>query len=336
MPEARLKILTTNGHESYLTALAKTGHEFYVITKYGNIYNKPWHPAAPEAPSNIAFVEFDEDQKRKLKSGAYDLVIIHSVNNLLWFFPFINMNFIFIAHITLTYRSVKDIIKSVSKIFLYYIFTMFHKTRFVSVGELKKKSWSIINGKLILPTPVVLPPSYPGKGYDRAVVVGNGLKERGIECGYDLIKQIAQKVPLTIIGNNPLIDGAIVPKLRSEFIKAFRTARIYVYAIRAPYNDGYNLAMLEAMAMGMAIVTIEHPSSPIVHKYNGLIGKNVDDIVDHIRMLIKNPSMTDELGRHAQETVFKRFPEQDFLNKWDEVMRFGVHPDKIGLLTRRS
>ncbi len=243
----------------------------------------------------------------------------------MWYSRYFNTPAIFIAHVTLNYATLRDAIKSLSKAASYYSFALTHKTQFVSVGELKKKSWPVVGKLIFLTPPAALPAPGPGKGYDRVLVVGNGIRERGAEVGYDLISQVMQKIPLTIIGNNPHIEGAIVPKQRSEFIEAFRSGRIYLYATRAPYNDGYNVAMIEAMSMGMAIVTIKHPSSPIVHKHNGLVGETAEELVSHIQTLMKNPSLTDELGLRARETVDRQFSETAFIAEWNKIMQAAAH-----------
>jgi glycosyltransferase involved in cell wall biosynthesis len=93
-----------------------------------------------------------------------------------------------------------------------------------------------------------------------------------------------------------------------------------LFTTRFPHNDGYNLAMLEAMLMGMAIVTVDNPSSPIIHNYNGLIGKNAEEIIGHLRSLLANPQLVDELGRNAQKTVNEQFSEELFVKKWNQLL----------------
>jgi len=313
----KLKILTVNDHASYLTMLAKTGHDFYVITKWGN-REYAWGPSDPPVPANITLIEFNNEQKRKIRSGGYDLLIIHNIHDVLWFFHFFGIRTIFVAHIPLFVNTFYDIVKTLSKRFTYRLFALTHNVRFVGISEFKRKTWSIL-GDVIVTPPIALPPADPGKGYDRVIIVGNGIKERGVEVGYDIIQQVRQKIPLSLVGAR-YIEGTIWPKSRQEFEDAFRSGRIYLYAIRYPYNDGFNLAMLEAMAMGMAIVTIENPSSPIIHNYNGLVGKDAEELIGHLQNLLMNRKLVDELGRRAQETVHRQFPEKTFVNKWNHVL----------------
>lgn len=314
----KLRILTINHHEPFLSALAKTGHDFYVITKY-NDHDYSWNPSSHPVPSNFTLIEFNDEQKAKLKAGFFDVLICHTIKDLLFYYSYRKVPYIFVAHITLKYVAIIDVIWSLQKKLTYRVFSLTHKIKFVGISELKYKSWSI-KGEIIRTFPLILPPPDPGIGYGRVIVVGNQMKRRGLECGYDLIEQVMHKIPLTIIGNNPDITSAVIPQNRQEFIDAFRSGRIFLFTTRFPYNDGYNLAMLEAMKMGMAIVTVDNPSSPIVHNYNGLIGKNTEEITAHLRMLLANPQLVDELGRNAQRTVDEQFSEELFVNKWNQLL----------------
>jgi glycosyltransferase involved in cell wall biosynthesis len=314
----KLRIITINHHEAFLSALAKTGHDFYVITRYKD-HDLAWNPSSHPVPENFNLIEFNDEQKAKLKSGYYDILICHTVKNLLFFFPYCKVPCIFIAHITLKNVTFVDSIRSLLKKIVYQLFSLTHKTKFVGVSELKYKSWSI-QGEIIPTFPFALPPPESGIGYDRVIVVGNHMKRRGLECGYDLIEQVMQKIPLTIIGNNPDIVSAVIPKNRREFIENFRSGRIFLFTTRFPHNDGYNLAMLEAMLMGMAIVTVDNPSSPIIHNYNGFIGNNAEEIIVHLRRLLENPQLIDELGRNAQKTVNEQFSEELFVKRWNQLL----------------
>ena len=79
-------------------------------------------------------------------------------------------------------------------------------------------------------------------------------------------------------------------------------------------------AMLEAMQMGMAIVTVDNPSSPIIHGVNGLIGKNRDELIAHCRFLLANPLEVDRLGGTAAATVERDFSQARFLDVWKQVL----------------
>ena len=52
--------------------LAKTGHDFHVITKLGK-REFAWGSSEPPVPENITLIEFNDEQKRKVKIGFGEL-----------------------------------------------------------------------------------------------------------------------------------------------------------------------------------------------------------------------------------------------------------------------
>ena len=94
------KILTFNHHETYLAWLAQTGHHFDVVTQYGSL-SLPWlHDRVP-CPPNVNLVPWGKEVKKKLQEGYYDVVLCHTVKNLVWMFPYRRSKFIFLQHIPL-------------------------------------------------------------------------------------------------------------------------------------------------------------------------------------------------------------------------------------------
>ena len=93
-----------------------------------------------------------------------------------------------------------------------------------------------------------------------------------------------------------------------------------VYTIVQPDGNGYNTALLEAMLLGLAVVTIANPSSPTVRGVNGLIGDNLEELCQHLITLTKNPELRATLGQNAKRTVQSVFNEEGFLNSWRKAL----------------
>ena len=47
--------------------------------------------------------------------------------------------------------------------------------------------------------------------------------------------------------------------------------RVYLNTLVEDYEDGYNLALLEAMSAGMPVISIANKTSPIENGVNGYI-----------------------------------------------------------------
>ena len=311
-----MKILSFNRHESYLNTLAATGHEFDIIIHFGKTH-LPWNKTARPVPANINLVHLGPIVKDKLRQGYYDLIICHTLEDLLCFFFQRSVPFIFIAHIALYFHSIPFCIKSYAKKWLLKIFRFVHSLQLVAVSEFKLETWQE-KGETIVLAPETI--EWDGqRDWSQAIVVGNHIKERGRIFGLDLIKKIQEKIPLAIIGLNPTLPEATAPKDFAEFQKLFSHAGIYVYTMEYPFNDGYNTAMLEAMKLGMAIVSIANPSSPLQHGINGLIASNAEEMITHIQTLQNNPAMAQKLGEGAKQTVQRHFSKQQFIDSWNKV-----------------
>jgi len=316
-----IKVLTFNHHESYLVSLAATGHDFDVVVEKGSL-KLHWNASARDVPDNFRLVKFNQDVRGKLRDKSYDVVICHTVKNLLWLFFYPRQNCIFVAHIPLFWDSLSSWLKSTTKKLLLKTFSLKHNLTFLAVSEFKQNSWGL-SGHTVVLTPENVPPlSPPG---DRPVlVICNQLASRKDELGLELIEEVAKHFPLMVVGNNPGIPYSITPKDYRDFCRIISQARIYLFTIKQPFGDGYNTAMLEAMKMGLAVVSVVNPSSPIRHKHNGLIGDNARDLIEHLRYLLEDPEEVERLGKAAKETITQQFSKSLFVDSWNRVLQDAI------------
>ncbi|MCA2960380.1 MAG: glycosyltransferase family 4 protein [Silvanigrellales bacterium] len=318
-----MRVLTFNHHEPFLVAMAELPAHFDVVIERKGL-SLAWNASARSVPSNFELVDFKTAQYR-LNKGNYDVVISHTVKNLVWMFPYFNVRHIFVAHIPLFADTLRKAFFSALKRLVFRAFKLTHNATFVAVSEWKRDSWAQ-NGYVTPFFPVPFPQNFvatqPSSELMTAVV-GNAIVQRGEELGFSLIQAVSAKTPLRIIGNNPDLAGATVPKDFPHFVKLFSECSIYLYTVRRPFGDGYNTSMLEAMLLGMPIVSVPNPSSPLRHNENGLIGNTVEEIVGHIETLRKNSDLREKLGAAARKTVEERFSKTSFLSAWKKAL--GIH-----------
>ena len=69
----------------------------------------------------------------------------------------------------------------------------------------------------------------------------------------------------------------------------------------------------------MPVITLEHPTSPILHGKNGLIAKDMDELESHIESLLSQPDEIIRLGQGATQTVEQSFSEERFIREWNKV-----------------
>jgi hypothetical protein len=313
-----MKILTFNHHESYIATLASTGYDFDVVVKKGRL-DLGWNIRARRVPNNIRLIEFDSATKLKLETGEYDVVICHTIKNLLWIWRFFKPRYIFIAHIPLFGHTPAQQLKSLFKKLLWILFKSTHKAQFFAVSHFKLMSWGEDAPYAVL-APGEFPPLRESDKPSDVLIVCNNLSQRGEELGLEMICRIAEKAPIHVVGNNPGISFNTRPENFAHFQEIVTGFNIYLYTIKMPWGDGYNTAMLEAMRMGMAVVTVDNPSSPIVHGVNGLVGKTEDELLIHINRLRSDPELVRTLGKAAMKTIESDFSEAKFISTWRTVI----------------
>jgi hypothetical protein len=228
--------------------------------------------------------------------------------------------YVFIAHIPLFRNTLLSALKSLAKKTVWRAFKATHRASFFAVSHFKRDAWNEPGDVAVL-TPEAFPPLKQLAGPSPIAIVCNDLATRGEELGLAMIERLAKDFPLHTIGRNPGIEFNIQPRDFADFQDVVTGFHIYLYTIKMPWGDGYNTAMLEAMRMGMAIVTVENPTSPIVHGVNGLVGKDEAELHRHLVELRGNPALIKHLGQEAQKTIQEKFNREQFLTTWERLIR---------------
>lgn len=314
----QLKILTLNHHETYLCLLGKISCPMDVLVRWRGRDLK-WSPQARRPPAHFTLRQDDERVRSDLKNGAYDVVILHTVEDLLRFFVFRRPAYVFVAHLFLRWNSPQATLKSLIKLWVWLVFRWTHRARMVVISPGKQKSW-IVPSELIINMPGEVTKQDHRTVERPYLIIGNNIATRGPEGGFDRIQKIMERLPLRIVGNNPGIPGAFIPNCTDEFFDMISKGKVYIFLIPAPYEDAYNLGMLEAMKMGLPVVTLRRPDSIITHGHDGLVADSLDDLVTYAKSLVHNEGERLRLGQNAQNTVNSLFSEASFIAKWRSVL----------------
>ena len=150
------------------------------------------------------------------------------------------------------------------------------------------------------------------------------IKERDLMMGYSLGEQISKNYQLVTIGMNPDIPGSRKSKSFEDLLLKFRTNRVYLNTTVEGYEDGYNLAMLEAMAVGMPVVSSHNKTSPILDGENGFSSDDPDYLKRCIELLMKDSVLAKRLGENAKQIVAQKFPINSFIQSWTEVIELAI------------
>ncbi|MFQ5330078.1 MAG: glycosyltransferase [Thermodesulfobacteriota bacterium] len=313
------RILTFNWHESYIHLLAKTGYPFDVVEKWkGGRFG--WITEFRPLPDNCRLIS-EEEATDGLKRGLYSNVIAHNLQDLLFTVEY-RVPVVLIFHNKLSTEialggNTIDRAEYVAQVCR--LCDAMDLLTLVFISQAKRADWGL-EGELILPG--IDGNDYGGWRGDiaRVLRVGNLLKERDLMMGYSIQERILQGRPSTTLGLNPTLADSIMPESWEELKERFRSHRLYLNTTVAPAEDGYNLAMLEAMATGTPVVSIANPTSPLIDGKNGIVSKDEGHLREQIEMLFEDRQQALDIGKRGREAVLDIFPIKRFTERWREVL----------------
>jgi glycosyltransferase involved in cell wall biosynthesis len=275
-----------------------------------------WDERIRPLPGNIVIYP---SVKSALESSSWDWILAHNANDLLdsrsIFLPKV-----FLVHGTLSGRILQDQSNIDGERYLKNLALLLnsYSCHVVYISELKKRDWGI-PGKVI--RTAINPADYGGyRGNVPGILtVGNYLKERGAMLGWEAHRTICRKLPYALVGVNPGLAGSRVAESWEELKESYRSYRIYLHTAQYPYEDGYNLAVLEAMATGMPVATLSHPTTPIKNSIEGIVGSSPEELRRRIIRLLHDPDQAMRMGRAARHKLESEFPYSKFKMDWESL-----------------
>lgn len=309
-----LEILTVNRHTAYLYNLSKTGHRWSVLDGWVD-YNRP-------LPSNYELIDRATAFR---KFPTFDVVIGHSVwLDVRGFIPYClryRKPYIQVIH---GRRARGGFSRSRLRRFAKQLYSNLALRPLVKLGLMHvvfispyaQSDWGLGGTTIDQGIPVNEMETYEGTQAS-LLTVGNMLDRE--HFAFDDLMQMGAKVPIKIVGLNPQIPGCRPSRDWNELRSFYRSYRAYLNVTREPEN-GYNLAMLEAMASGMPVISLRHPSTPIRNGENGFLVGNVSEAVERANQLLANLELARRLGKYARQTIECEFPLSAFQTRWNDLL----------------
>ena len=309
----RLRVLTFNWHETYLHTLASLGGSWDVVPRRKGGREDWWTEVRP-VPANMRLVS-EDDALDRIATARYDLVICHNL---------LDLGLVVDAAVpTITvFHTSKDLEVAHgldAAAFDHYGLPLLARSTPVFVSEMKRQSWGLPG--VVIPPGIDLDAYGDWEGATRRVLhVGNLKRELADVNGMADLQAAAAGLPFTLLGLNPSIPGARLSRDWDDLRNTYRSHRVYLHTTRAPYEDGYNLAMLEAMATGMPVVALSHPSTPLRSRANGVLADDAAGLRLALLELLEDPAMAHRLGAAARATVADQYPLAAFQHRWHAVI----------------
>jgi glycosyltransferase involved in cell wall biosynthesis len=315
-----LDILTFNSHQTFVYNFAKIGARIYVIHKIPGKAIQRWDEAVRPQPPNVTLISLAK-ARELCRRGRLDLAVCHNISDLMAIRD-IEIKKILCLHGTVKGRivtegakisekdwndMVKSYIKAVKNLHIVFV-------------SKKKSKGRDLDGTII--ELGVDPEEYHGYtgNLSKVLTVVNQFIMRRKILGYHLHRAVTRSVGCDIVGNNPGLPGSEPAKNWEHLKEIYRRHRLYLFTALGIYEDGYNTAMLEAMATGMPVVSYTNDSSPIIDGVNGFISDNISCLRERVRFLLDDRDLAAQMGKAARRTVVEQFGIQRFVDKWKRLI----------------
>lgn len=318
MPAPR--VLTFNFHEPYLCLMAKTGLAMDVGHYEGGHLKREWHHVFRPVPGNLTLLG-EAEWRARVESNYYDVIIAQNEMNALDVAKapcgrlLLCHNRRTFLNSTLRIEGAADPLEVFNKMLRYFELQF----EFLFISEAKRDDYGI-PGRVILPG--IDLDDYGGyRGEDQHLIrVGNTMRQRTLMFDFPFQEEVCAGLPSKVIGVNIDVPGSEVAASWDALREVYRRYRCMLHVTREAYEDGYNLAMLEAMATGMPVVSLANPTSPLTDGVDGFLSYDARVLRERLQLLLGDPTLAAKIGARGRETVAAKFPIAAFCEKWREAI----------------
>lgn len=311
----RLKILTWHVHGSYLNTLARIDHDWYLPIKPDRPEGYIGRGTTFDLPDSVYEVPAEE-----IRTMDFDLILYQSSQNYL--------------------KDQFDILSSrqreLPRIYLEHNTPRPHPTDtkhlvddprilLVHVTHYNRLMWD--NGRTpttVIEHSVAIDPRIHYQGnLARGLTVVNGMQKRSRLVGRDLFERVRAELPLDLAGmqNEELGGLGDIP-----YRQLHQRVAEYRFLFSPIRYTSLPLAVVEAMTIGMPVVALATTELPAVieNGKNGYVSCDLNELIEHMRRLLSDPTEARLLGEQARETARQRFDLQRFIRDWQNAFAFAL------------
>ncbi|HPV77371.1 MAG TPA: glycosyltransferase [Gemmatimonadaceae bacterium] len=181
----------------------------------------------------------------------------------------------------------------------------------IAISRSKAKSWGV--------THVVVHNSADPEAYlpyvgDLAcgLRVANHVSSKRVFLAWDFHEEALAGLPLRIVGHNPDLAGVDAADDWDHLKRMLASHRFLVHTADPRFEDGYNMAVLEAMAAGMPILTHRHPTTIVEHGVTGFVAESPLEMRTYAERLLADEALAHELGANGRRHIERHFSPDRF------------------------
>ncbi|HET7036361.1 MAG TPA: glycosyltransferase [Thermomicrobiaceae bacterium] len=306
----RLKILIWHIHGSYLNALARIEHDWYLPVKPGKPEGYGGRGPTFDLPEYVREVPTE-----RVRDLDLDLVIYQTPKNYFEDGPAIlspaqrALPAIYLEHNTPkpgacdTRHPIDD-----------------PSLLLVHVTHYNRLMWD--NGRTpttVIEHSVAIAPGvrYSGE-LTRGISVVNGPQKRPRIAGYDLFLAARERLPLDAVGMQTEEFGGLGDVPYRELHALVARYRFLFSSMR---YTSLPLAVIEAMTLGMPVVALATTELPTViqNGMHGYISCDIDELIKQMHVLLADHDLARRLGANARALAHERFGIERFARDWNSA-----------------
>jgi len=306
---AKKTLLVFNCHEAWVYQLGALGYDLDIIIGLKGRYKPSWDAQIRPVPPNSRLITLPEAQQ---SPTSYYCIITHNMTDLLdvKHRPEPQLT---VIHLPIEARLVEEKSdiepKKMKETLQKYLELVGGHT--VAVSMHKGKSWGFTED--IVPFGIEPDDYLPYSGeIASGLRISNFIQMRKQFLLWDLHERAFDGIPVRIVGHNPGMPGVAASESWEHLKKMLQSHRFYIHTADVRLEDGYNMAMGEAMAAGMPVLGNRHPTSPIKHGLSGFLSDHPYGLRKYAGILLEDRDLAAKMGQQARKTVMERFSMSKF------------------------
>jgi len=303
------RLLVFNCHEAWVYQLVGLGCPLDIIIGLKGRYTAGWDVRMRPAPPNCRFVSLAEALAWK---GRYYCIITHNITDLMDVKERPEPR-ILVLHCSLEGRiaeewpsitagQMKDAVHRYVELVGCHV---------VATSRLKGQSWGFMDNVVTFGVDVEDYLPYSGEKPE-GLRICNFIDKRRKILLWDFYEEAFGDIPVRLVGHNPGMAGVSSAASWDELKRLLQSHRFYIHTADPRYEAGYNMASVEAMAAGLAVVGNRHPGSPVVHGVSGFLSDDPRELGDYARLLLADRHLAASMGREARKVAADRFSLRKF------------------------
>jgi hypothetical protein len=304
-----MRLLVMNCHEPWIYQLRVLDADLDIVIGLPGRYTTTWDTAMRPLPPRSRLLTLA--QVHAAPAGTWDCVIAHNITDLLDLKQ-VDAPALLMIHDFLEGRLAQqgsDLPPTAmrEKLSQYLKIRGAHA---VPISPTKAVSWGV--GGDAVPN-FVDPADYPAARFTKAagLRVANHIWSKRVFLQWELHEAAFSGLPISIVGHNPEL-GATAAASWDALRDELATHRFFIHTANPKYEDGYNMASLEAMAAGLPILGNRHNTSPIKHGVSGFLSNDPDALRGFAERLLADVELARRMGEAARAVVAQRFTPARF------------------------